>query len=167
MAVLGGKMDYKIKKLEKEDYEEFADMFVDYFINETGANDDPDKLKVGLVRMIFRQVEHKIVYVDVAKADKICGFILYQIDKPESDWNERPGWGLIREFFVAKEHRNKGVGAMLLANAEKKLKLRGVKNIYLTSSEEDSVKQFYLNKGYLTDNIKCESNNGEIYEKRL
>lgn len=160
-------MKCSIEKLTKDDYEEFADMFVYYFINETGADDSPDKLKEGLVKMIFRQLEHKIVYVDVAKTDKICGFIIYQVDKPESDWNERPGWGLIREFYVAKEHRNKGIGTMLLTNAEKKLKRRGVKNIYLTSSEEDSVKQFYLGNNYSTDNIRCESNNGEIYEKIL
>jgi len=42
--------------------------------------------------------------------DKIIGFVNYQIDTLDSDWCEREGWGFIREIYVDKTLRGKGLG---------------------------------------------------------
>lgn len=161
-------MKYSIEKLAKNDYDSFADMFVDYFINDMGVKYDASKLKEGLVKnTILKQYEKKIIFIDIIKTNKLCGFIIYQIDAPTSDWNERPGCGYIREFYVSKDCRNNGLGSQLLANAEKTLKSAGVKSVYLTSSENDLVKKFYVKNAYVSSNVRCAANDLEIYEKML
>lgn len=94
------------------------------------------------------------------------GFIIYQIDKEESDWKERLGEGFIREFYIKPINRNLGLGTLLLKNAEMILKNLGAKEVYLTSQEKDSVKQFYKKNGYVTHHNRAK-NGEEYFEKEL
>lgn len=161
-------MNYIIEKLTKREYENFMDMFIDYFINDIGVKYDVDKLKENLVKgFILKSYEKNVVFIDIIKQNKTCGFIIYQIDKESSDWNFKTGCGFIREFYIERNCRGKGLGSVLLANAEKNLKNMGVKEVYLTSDEKEKVQAFYLKNNYKTKNIRCELNGNLIYEKSL
>ena len=75
-------------------------------------------------------------YIHIALAwneGEPVGFSIYQIDKPESDWCKRPGWGFVREFYIEPKHRGKGFGAQLAAYTEEALKKLGAEKLYLTS----------------------------------
>ena len=161
-------VNYIIEKLTKIEYDNFINMFIDYFINDMGVKYDVDKLKENLVKgFILKSYEKNLIFIDVIKQDKPYGFIIYQIDKETSDWNFKTGYGFIREFYIERNCRGKGLGSLLLANAEKNLKNLGVKNVYLTSDEKEKVQAFYLKNNYKTRNIRCEINGNLIYEKSL
>lgn len=161
-------MSYQIEKLKIENFETFANLFVDYFINDMKVIFDREKLKDNLVRnTILKQYKENIIYIDIIRKEKILGFIIYQVDNINSDWKERLGQGFIREFCVLKEYRNNGLGSMLLNHAENNLKNLGVKQIYLTSDENEKVKNFYLKNGYKTTHDRNNKNNNEIFEKIL
>lgn len=161
-------MNYIIEKLAKTEYKYFIDMFLDYFINDVGVEYNENKLKEGLIKgFILKTYEKNMIVIDVIKQDKLCGFIIYQIDNENSDWNFKTGCGFIREFFIKRNYRGKGLGTLLLANAEKNLKNMGVKEVYLTSNNKEKVQAFYLKNNYKTKNIRCELNGYLIYEKLL
>ena len=94
------------------------------------------------------------------------GFIIYQIDKEESDWKERLGEGFIREFYVKPEVRRQNLGSKLLQHAECVLKSLGAKQVYLTSQETNYVKLFYKKNGYTTNHVRAK-NGHEYFEKEL
>lgn len=49
---------FKINRLNKNDYDEFRNMFLDYFINDCGVNYDKEKLRENLVnKTILTQYE--------------------------------------------------------------------------------------------------------------
>lgn len=159
---------FKIESLQKSKYEEFRNMFLDYFIIDYGVKYDSDKLRESLVnKTIIKQFEAGIILIDIIKENNnTLGFIIYQIDKENSDWKERLGSGFIREFYIKKEFRQKGLGSMLLNNAELNLKKLGAKEVYLTSSEKVYVKKFYESNGYKPCQKRAK-NGEEYFEKNL
>lgn len=159
---------FEIEKLNNSDYEQFTNMFLDYFINDLGVEQDENLLRENLVKnFILKQYAKGLIFIDVIKEQNQClGFNIYQIDSENADWSERIGWGFIREIYVAKSHRKFGLGTKLLSHAENVLKNLGVTEVYLTSDENDYVKKFYLKNGYKTDNVKAK-NGLDYYEKKL
>lgn len=68
------------------------------------------------------------------------------------------GWSAtISRLCVREEHRNKGIGSKLLAEAEKILKEKGRKEIALYVDEENTdLKNFYKKREYfLGGNCRC------------
>ena len=63
------------------------------------------------------------------------GFSIYQIDAPDSNWCQRPGWGFIREFYVIPAYRKQGIGKRLAAHTEAVLRAMGAEHLYLTSDQ--------------------------------
>lgn len=159
---------FEIKKLTIDNYNDFRVMFLDYFINDCGVKYDVEKLKENLInKTILPQYEKELIFIDIVKKNEKClGFIIYQIDQEESDWKERIGSGFIREFYIEKKFRNKGLGSQLLHHAEQNLKELGAKEIYLTSQEKDETKIFYIKNGYSTNHNRAK-NNKEYFEKKL
>ena len=163
------KLKYKIEKLSKNDYEKFIQMFLDYFIVDCHVKYDAKKLEENLVKKtILKNYEKGTIFIDVIRNDlELLGFIIYQIDSDKSDWNLRPGSGFIREFYIKRDVRKQGLGSMLLSYAEQVLQKNGVKDVYLTSDELETVKLFYLKNGYTNTKVRCEFNKDEIFEKQI
>ena len=159
---------FNIVSLKFKDYEMFRTMFLDYFINDCHVKYDVEKLRQNLINQtILPQHERGLIFIDVIKQKLNCvGFIIYQIDQEESDWNERLGCGFIREFYIKPEFRKQGLGSRLLSYAENKLKELNVAEVYLTSQENETVKKFYEKQGYKTQHKRAKNGN-EYFEKQL
>ncbi|GAA0126823.1 GNAT family N-acetyltransferase [Clostridium sp. CTA-19] len=75
----------------------------------------------------------------------ICGMIL---GNEEQFYN-----GIIfniKEFCVRNDIRNKGLGKMILEEFEKRLKNKGITEIVLFTSKDDSNEKFYKKRGFHT-----------------
>lgn len=159
---------YQVEKLNEKYYEDFKNMFLTYFIVDCNVKYDENLLRENLVnKTIIKQFENNLIFIDILREEqKPVGFIIYQIDREESDWKERIGSGFIREFYIEKRLRRNGLGSFLLNCAENNLRKLGVEEIYLTSEEEDYVKKFYIKNGYKTNHNRAQNGN-EYFEKHL
>lgn len=158
----------KIRKLSKDKYAAFTKLFCDYF-DELGESIDKEIIIDKIINnQIIKSIENRAYYVDLMTyEDKEIGFIIYQIDSSNSDWNEREGQGFIREFYIEKEYRNKGLGSLLLKNAESKLKKLGATSIYLTSGNNSKTIQFYESRGYENEHVKNKYNKLDYFSKKI
>ena len=158
----------EVESFKTQEYDEFEEMFLEYFIVDIGVKYDKEKLRENLIKKtILKQYEEGLIFIDMVKNQgDLLGFIIYQIDREESDWKERLGDGFIREFYIKREFRKQGLGSRLLNHAEQKLKDMGAREVYLTSKEDEGVKAFYQRNGYNTDHSRS-SNGNEYFEKQL
>ncbi len=115
--------------------DQFSQLLADYFTEI--HSDIPEHIIRGkLMDLIHSQQESGILRVDLLVTEtKPIGFSIYQIDTPESDWCKRPGWGFIREFYVAPACRLQGFGGALAAHSEKQLRDMGAEHLYLTADD--------------------------------
>ncbi len=138
-----------IQPLTPERTADFAALFLPYFLEIT--QNDPEPLPTPVITdrllpFVLGQWEKEIIRIDLCLAeDAPAGFVLYQIDAPESDWCKRPGWGFIREFYIVPQQRRKGCGRALVAHAVDALREAGAKRLYLTS---DSAAAFWMRCGF-------------------
>ena len=137
-------------------------MLVDYFIHDLSGDIPEDIIRNKLLLHIEGYVEKGITQVYLLMIDDLpAGFSIYQIDTPDSDWCKRPGWGFIREFFIASEYRGKGFGRLLADHTEQQLLALGAIQLYLTS---DDTAGFWEHCGYRNTHEIC-SNDLEILTK--
>ncbi len=156
-----------IEKLDLNDVLDFKDMFNSYFI-EIGHVVPKEILIVKLLDgLILEQYKNGIISIYVMKDENMYGFIIFQIDNDNSDWNKRPGWGFIREFYIIPTLRNKGLGSKMIKKVECLLKEKEVKNIYLTSNKNERTKQFYIKNGYIDEGIVDEISKLSYFFKQL
>ena len=105
----------------------------------------------------------KALYLDILLDNNLLkGFIIYQVDSPYSDWNEKEGYGFIREVYVVDELRKKGYGKKMVFHAERILQELDVPKIYITA---DDSKEFWIKMGYQETGEICQRNGGYILEK--
>ena len=104
-----------------------------------------------------------IVFLDLLFIDgEATGFIIYQVDTPQSGWCEKENWGFIRETYISSNGRKKGYGKELVKYAENKLWCLNVPNIYLTT---DDTIDFWVKMGYRNTGEVCDKNDGYILVK--
>jgi N-acetylglutamate synthase-like GNAT family acetyltransferase len=82
----------------------------------------------------------------LADDNKFVGFVIYQIDKSDNEWNFKEGWGDVREIYVTAPSREKGYGKFMLSASENKMNNLGAKNIY--TIPDDEAIPFFLACGY-------------------
>lgn len=117
-------------------YGAWAELFCTYFESDLGSIPEHDILLKKLCPFIFGQWEQGFVRIRLAvEGDTVIGFSIFQIDKPESDWCKRPGWGFIREFCIHKNYRHRGFGKLLALDSERLLAEMGAEQLYLTSGD--------------------------------
>lgn len=143
-------IEYKIEKLQEKDFESFAKIFAEYFVDEMKFASDRHRIeKIAKNYIIKEQYLQDIVCIDVAKlGDKIVGFVIYQIDSEKSDWCERDGAGFVREFYVSPAYRGKKLGSLLIKRSDEMLKKMGATDVYLASAKDSGVILFYEKNGY-------------------
>ncbi|MCL2619352.1 MAG: GNAT family N-acetyltransferase [Defluviitaleaceae bacterium] len=152
----------EIKKFNDLDFDIFAQMVGVYFIEdlEETLNHNPP---IGMCKAMTQAAKDGIIHLDLLHLDDTAiGFIMYQVDSPESNWCEKEGYGFIREMYIRKDHRKQGYGKVLVAHAENELKKLSVPYIYLTSSNDD----FWLGVGYVETGEVCEKNSLGILIKQ-
>lgn len=99
-----------IKAIKEPDYESFVNMFNSYFLD--GFKIELEHSKIEEICLdIMERTKKQVIFLDLMKINnKSIGFIIYQIDSPESDWCQKEGFGFIREVYIDKELRKQGLG---------------------------------------------------------
>lgn len=119
------------------------EMFTAYY-GELGCEEDCLHL---LNEYVLPDILAGLVKCDILEEDgKACGFVLYQIDDIDNEWNFKEGWGDVREIYIAPERRKKGLGKFLLYTAEMKLKEAGADKCYCLP--EENAQNFFTACGY-------------------
>ncbi len=150
---------------------QWTGLFLTYFIDDLRIMDSdprvtPEVLREKLCPFILKEVEQGTVSLDLAVTGGApVGFSAYQIDRPDSDWCKRPGWGLIREFAVSGAFRRRGIGRALAAHTEGRLAEMGAARVYLTSSGEGA--PFWLACGFRDTGERDGKNGNLIFEKEI
>ena len=140
----------------------FEKMLVTYFLTDLQSDIPEDILRGKLLDLIIRNAEQGINHLSLAFVGNApVGFSIYQIDSPDSDWCKRPGWGFIRELYIAEPYRRKGYGAALAAFTENQLRALGAHHLYLTA---DDAAAFWEHCGFSNTHELC-SNELEIMTK--
>ena len=92
-----------------------------------------------------------------------CGFVIYQKDDVDNDWNFKEGWGDIREIYIAPPFRGKGLGKFLLYTAEMKLKESGADRAYCLPAE--GARGFFIASGYEETEEYCDDLDCPVFIK--
>lgn len=154
----------EIGAIKESDYESFVNMFNSYFLDDFKIEVEYSKIQ-EICLGIMESTKQQVVYLDLMKINnKPIGFIIYQIDSPESDWCQKDGFGFIKEIYIAKGLRNQGLGKLLVAHAEQSLKGKNVEQIYLTSDDSGL---FWNQCGYKITHEKGYRNEDPIYIKKV
>lgn len=133
----------KLYPLKDLSLETFKKLFTLYYA-ELGCDDDCGHL---IDEYVVADYKAGLLSVDLLDdGDDTAGFVIYQIDGIENDWNKRESWGDIREIYLAPPYRGKGYGKFMLYAAEMKLRERGAKQIYALPS--DGACEFFRACGY-------------------
>ncbi len=156
-------MQVEIINLNEKEIDSFKDLFCDY-CDELGIKISKDILITKIIDGLFlKYYRNDVVFIKIIMDNSsVIGFIIYQVDNDKSDWNKRPGWGFIREFFVIPSYRNNGLGTIMLNIVEEHFKSMGIEKIYLTSDANEVTKKFYIKNGYV-DELEIDEDNKKPY----
>ncbi len=152
----------KVSPLTDLTKEKFYGLFKDYY-KELDCEDDTAHL---LEEYIMPDLLAGLIKIDLLHdGEGYSGFVVYQTDDINNDWNYREGEGDIREIYIAPNARNKGYGKFLLFTAEMKLFESGAKKVYCLPYEESA--GFFEKCGYADSQEYCEELDCNVYEKEL
>jgi GNAT superfamily N-acetyltransferase len=154
----------EIRHYLSADYVQFKRLFGVYFKSDFGIDLSGEQLE-KVCSEIARQAGDSVLHLDLLLiGGDPNGFIIYQIDSPQSDWCEKEGYGFIREVYVAQTVRKRGLGTKLVAHAEYNLHKLGAKAIYLTG-EGSTV--FWMKNGYASTGETSSINHDPIFVKTI
>lgn len=138
----------------------FEKLFAKYYA-ELDCDDDTKHL---VDEYILPDLLSGLICIDLLKdGDVFSGFVVYQIDDIDNEWNFKEGFGDVREIYVAPSSRGKGYGKFLLYTAEMKLKEAGAKKAYCLPFEDAA--GFFEACGYKITEEYCEELDCPVYEK--
>lgn len=139
---------------------QFRRLFTQYYA-ELDCEDEPEHL---LSEYVLPDLKAGLISVEMLKdGEDYAGFVIYQRDEIDNDWNFREGWGDIREIFVIPEKRRQGLGRFLLYTAEMKLKESGAQKAYALPVDE--AEPFFRACGYSAGDCYSEELDCAVYEK--
>ena len=150
----------QIESYSEQYKSDFIKMFVTYSVDDLRMQEKDPRLTAECIvekvaPFFLKQREKGASAIDiVVEDDEAIGFSIYQIDGEESDWCEKPGWGFIMEFYIAKKHRGKGIGRRLAESTERKLRDMGAESLYLTTREAGP---FWSACGYVSTGERLEN----------
>lgn len=143
-------------------------LLIEYFAQLHWARPE-DAVPPSYVPKILRRVRKFLgeggFWVYLARGGgKFCGFIMAQLDSEGKDWCRRPGWGFVRELYVAPRRRRQGVAGQLVRQAEAAMLQSGAAQIYLTS--DSGAYAFWEAMGYADSGEVYDGNGNRIFVKR-
>lgn len=150
----------KVSPLTDTAKNEFTRLFSDYY----GELDCADYVPRLIDDYIIPDLLAGLIKIDILHDGKdYAGFVIYQLDDIDNEWNYKEGWGDIREIYVAPSSRGRGLGKFLLFTAEMKLKELGADKVYCLPYEKSA--DFFAACGYkktdgYNDELDC-----PVYEK--
>lgn len=141
----------------------FYELFTDYY-GELGCDDNCEHL---LNEYVMPDLLSGLIRIDILDDDgAYAGFIVYQTDDIENDWNLKEGWGDIREIYVIPSHRRRGLGKFMLYAAELKLRESGAQRAYCLPAEGSE--EFFKACGYkCTDEYNSDLNCNVFIKENL
>ncbi|MDE7440026.1 MAG: GNAT family N-acetyltransferase [Clostridia bacterium] len=145
--------------LKDTDSEIFKKLFKDYYA-ELDCADDTAHL---VDEYIIPDMIAGLLHVDLIADGAVSGFVIYQIDDINNEWNFKEGWGDIREIYITPSRRRQGLGKFLLFTAEMKLKEAGAKKSYCLPYEGAAA--FFTACGYSDSSEYCEDLDCTVFEK--
>ena len=149
-----------VSPLNDKTKKEFEMLFADYYAELDCGEDVPHLLK----EYIFPDLLAGLIKIDLLQDGKVyAGFVIYQKDDIDNEWNFKEGWGDIREIYVAPARRRQGYGKCLLYTAEMKLREAGTEKCYCLPNEE--AEGFFTACGYAKGNEYSEELDTFVYEK--
>lgn len=117
----------KVAPLRDSALADFKKLFTAYY-GELGCDDDCEHLAEEYV---IPDLLAGLIKIDVlSENDALSGFVIYQKDDIDNDWNFKEGFGDIREIYVVPSLRRTGAGTLLLYTAEMRLRESGVTKSY-------------------------------------
>ena len=117
----------KVIGLDKNYISHFKRLFTEYY-SELDCGEDIAHL---LDEYILPDFEAGLIKIAIAfDGGDAVGFIIYQIDDIDNEWNYKEGWGDIREIFVVPSHRRRGFARALIDEAEAHLRNTGAEKAY-------------------------------------
>ena len=139
---------------------EFERLFSDYY-TELECDEDVPHL---LAEYVIPDLLAGLLHIDILKdGQTYVGFVIYQKDDIDNEWNKKEGWGDIREIYVSPAHRLNGLGKFLLFTAEMKLKESGIERCYAMPCE--GAQKFFEKCGYTRGREYDEELDCFVYEK--
>lgn len=150
----------KISPLNDKTQKIFCELFCRYY-EELGCEDDCGHLLEEYVLPDLLAGLIKIELIEDGPA--YAGFIVYQKDDIDNDWNYKEGWGDVREIYILPDFRGKGLGKFLLYTAEMKLRESGADRAYCLPAEGSE--GFFLACGYEKTDAYCDDLDCFVYEK--
>lgn len=161
-------IDFDIDSIEARG--EFKELLRDYLneiFEESGVIISDDLVNQALIEVVGNLESDLRIWAYVCyEDDKAIGFVIAQIDEIGAQWCLKPGYGLIREFYIAPEYRRKGLGKAMYLVIEEVLKKEEVKIIYLTTDTAVGI-GFWQSQGYKFTGEICSLNNSGVFEKNL
>lgn len=145
-------MGFTVKEYDVSMREAFEKLFIDYSLNDLRMQEEDPRITPGLLRekivpLFLNTWKKGVGSIALCFAEDRCaGFACYQVDSEESDWCKRPGWGLVREFYIVPEFRRLGYGSSLAAYVVEKLQERSDR-LYLTA-HDDAAAAFWAACGF-------------------
>ncbi|MDE7167407.1 MAG: GNAT family N-acetyltransferase [Clostridia bacterium] len=150
----------QVSPLNDQTQKEFEKLFAEYYSELDCGEDVPHLLE----EYILPDLLAGLIKIDILKdGDAYAGFVIYQKDDIDNEWNFKEGWGDIREIFVAPSHRRQGLGKFLLYTAEMKLRESGAEKAYCLPVE--GTEGFFTACGYARGNEYSEDLDTFVYEK--
>lgn len=134
----------KYVKLDKSHLKECASIYIDTFNEEPWNDKWDDKTAYNRLDEIYETPGFiGLVAVD---GDKVLAAVFGNLET----WFEGYMYNL-KEMFVKKSEKGKGLGSSLFSKLEEELKNHEVKSISLFTSKGDLTEKFYLKNGCVTE----------------
>ena len=150
----------QVSPISDQTQKEFEKLFADYYAELDCGEDVPHLLE----EYILPDLLAGLIKIDILKDGEIfAGFVIYQKDDIDNEWNFKENWGDIREIYVAPSHRRQGLGKFLLYTAEMKLREAGTERAYCLPVE--GTEDFFTACGYVRGNEYSEELDTFVYEK--
>ncbi|MDE7453278.1 MAG: GNAT family N-acetyltransferase [Clostridia bacterium] len=150
-----------VLSLNDKNEKAFSKLFTDYY-KELGCDDDCGHL---LKEYVLPDLLAGLISIEVIEdGEEVAGFIIYQIDGIENEWNFKEGFGDVREIYVVPSRRRNGLGKLMLYTAELKMKERGAEKSYCLPYE--GAVPFFTACGYLQTEEYSNDLDCPVFEKQ-